>query len=164
MRKFERCSKFPQAKLPERKTECSAGYDFYVLDDMTLPPQRITLVPTGVKAYMEPDMYLDLRLRSGLSLKHLMLANGCGVVDADYADNEDNEGHIMFPVYNTSLRAYTFNKGDRIGQGIFTKYYTEEVESVKEEEKPTDAVPVEETPKKKTAGRKRTGGFGSTGS
>ena len=82
----------------------------------------------------------------------------------DYVDNEDNEGHIMFPVYNTSLRAYTFNKGDRIGQGIFTKYYTEEAESVKEEENPTDAVPVEKTPKKKTAGRKRTGGFGSTGS
>jgi dUTP pyrophosphatase len=40
---------------------------------------------------------LQLALRSSTPKKKgLMLANGIGIIDADYYNNSDNEGHIMF--------------------------------------------------------------------
>ena len=58
-----------------------------------------SLVSTGVKCYLEPGYYLELSVRSSTPLKHwLILANGVGIIDADYADNEDNEGEIFFQI------------------------------------------------------------------
>ena len=56
--------------------------------------------------------------------KGLVLANSIGVVDADYYNNPDNEGHIMFAYYNFSSGDITIKKGDRIGQAIFTSFFT----------------------------------------
>ena len=56
-----------------------------------------TLVSTGMKCYIEPDHYLELSVRSSCPLKYwLILANGVGIVDADYYNNPDNEGEIFF--------------------------------------------------------------------
>ena len=44
--------------IPVRETACSAGYDLAAAEDVTLPPHQVTLVPTGLKAYMQPDEYL----------------------------------------------------------------------------------------------------------
>ena len=45
-----------------------------------------------------------------------------GIVDADYADNEDNEGELGFLFYNLSNETVIIEKGDRLGQAIFQKY------------------------------------------
>lgn len=45
-----------------------------------------------------------------------------GIVDADYADNEDNEGELGFLFYNLSNETVVIEKGDRLGQAIFQKY------------------------------------------
>ena len=83
-----------------------------------------TLVPTGVKCEMPEDMYLELSVRSSCPLKHwLILANGVGIIDADYYNNPDNEGHIFFQIINLSPFDIMLKKGDAIGQGIFKKYY-----------------------------------------
>lgn len=85
---------------------------------------RPTLVPTGIKCKMPEDMYLELSVRSSCPLKHwLILANGVGVIDADYYNNPDNEGHIFFQIINLSPFDIILKKGDAIGQGIFKKYY-----------------------------------------
>lgn len=82
------------------------------------------LVPTGIKCEMPEDMYLELSIRSSCPLKHwLILANGVGVIDADYYNNPDNEGHIFFQIINLSPFDILLKKGDTIGQGIFKKYY-----------------------------------------
>ena len=84
---------------------------------------KLTLIPTGVKAYMNDDQFLMLSIRSSTPLNnYLMLANGPGIVDADYADNQSNEGHIYFQVINLSPFNIKINKGDIIGQGIFMNY------------------------------------------
>ena len=84
-----------------------------------------TLVPTGIKCEMPEDMYLELSVRSSCPLKHwLILANGVGIIDADYYNNPDNEGHIYFQMINLSPFDIILHKGDIIGQGIFHKYYT----------------------------------------
>ena len=61
---------------------------------------RPTLVPTGIKCELPSDYYLELSVRSSCPLKHwLILANGVGIIDADYYNNPDNEGHIYFQKY-----------------------------------------------------------------
>ena len=83
-----------------------------------------TLVPTGIKCEIPEGFYLELSVRSSCPLKHwLILANGVGVIDADYYNNIDNEGAIYFQIINLSPFPILLKKGDAIGQGILKKYY-----------------------------------------
>ena len=82
-----------------------------------------TLVPTGVKCELDPGYYLELSVRSSTPLKYwLILANGVGIIDGDYYNNSDNEGHIFFQLINLGPCAIKLKKGDKIGQGIIKKY------------------------------------------
>lgn len=111
-------------RKPTRGSIHSAGYDFYAYDDYIIEPKQSVLIRTGVKAYMQPDEYLDLRVRSSLGIKrHLMLATGASVIDSDYYNNPDNEGEIMVVLYNYGDTTQTIEAGERIVQGIFTKYF-----------------------------------------
>lgn len=89
----------------------------------SLAKAKPTLVSTGVKCYLDPDTYLELSVRSSTPLKYwLVLANGVGIIDADYADNPDNEGEIFFQLINLSNLPIYLRKGDIIGQGIIKKF------------------------------------------
>jgi len=62
-------------------------------------------------------------VRSSCPLKHwLVLANGVGIIDADYYNNPDNEGEIFFQILNLSPMPIMLKKGDMIGQGIIKSY------------------------------------------
>jgi len=122
-RGFEVVSGYEDISLPKRMTKNSAGYDFEVAADITIEPHKVTLVPTGVKAYMMSDEYLGLHIRSSLAVKKgLTLVNAQGIIDSDYYNNENNEGHIMFAVINLGDSDVEIKTHDRIGQGIFYKY------------------------------------------
>jgi dUTP pyrophosphatase len=109
--------------LPERKTALSAGYDIAAAEDVTLLPRAVSLIPTGLKAYLPANEYLGIHIRSGLAFKNaLSLINGQGIIDADYYNNSGNEGHIMIAVYNHGDEPVSVAKGDRIAQGIFYQY------------------------------------------
>lgn len=171
VRGFEKVSTFEDINLPERATKHAAGYDFEaandvvipsifksgiatalkvalnkeeaLLDDELLKQVKPTLVGTGVKAYMGEDEFLQLCNRSSNPLKNfLLLGNGVGIIDSDYYNNENNEGHIMFQFINFGLKDLTIKKGERIGQGIFLPFLK------------ADGDESEKT---------RTGGFGSSG-
>jgi dUTP pyrophosphatase len=82
-----------------------------------------TLVPTGMKCKLDPGTYLELSVRSSSPLKYwLILANGVGIIDADYYNNPDNEGHIYFQLINLSPFPIKIQKGEAIGQGIIHMY------------------------------------------
>jgi dUTP pyrophosphatase len=82
-----------------------------------------TLVPTGVKCKLEPGTYLELSVRSSSPLKYwLFLANGVGIIDSDYYNNPDNEGHIYFQMINLSPFPIKIKKGEAIGQGIIHRF------------------------------------------
>lgn len=103
---------------------------------------RPTLVPTGIKCYLDDGYYLELSVRSSTPLKYLIImANSVGIIDADYVDNPSNEGHIFFQLLNLSPYPIMLKKGDVIGQGIIKKYEITDDDS---------------------ANNNRTGGFGST--
>lgn len=124
-RGFEIISLYKDAQiaLPKRKTLLSAGYDIAAAEDIVLMPQKVSLIPTGLKAYMEKDEYLGIHIRSGLAVKNsLTLINGQGIIDADYYNNEGNEGHILIAVFNNGEQEVLITKGTRIAQGIFYKY------------------------------------------
>ena len=121
--RFERVSQYPDVNLPVRTTTGAAGYDFECAADTIVRPYCIALIPTGIKAQIDDGYYLQLALRSSTPKKKgLMLANSIGIIDADYYNNPDNEGHIMFQVYNFRDTSVTIPKGERIGQGVFIKY------------------------------------------
>lgn len=81
------------------------------------------LVPTGIKAYMQENEVLVLANRSSNPLKRgLVIPNGIGVIDADYYNNDSNEGEIFIQMVNCSPRDVVIEKGERIGQGIFMPY------------------------------------------
>lgn len=113
--------------LPVRKTSGAAGYDFEAAEDTLIPSfkksNNPTLIPTGIKAYMLDDEVLYLYNRSSNPKKKgLILANSVGVIDSDYYENPDNDGHIMFAFYNVKDEDILIKKGEAIGQGVFTKY------------------------------------------
>ena len=84
---------------------------------------KVTLVPTGMKCELAPNQYLELSVRSSCPLKHwLILGNGVGIIDSDYYNNDDNEGHIMFQLINLSPLPIIIKKGEAIGQGIIKTY------------------------------------------
>lgn len=129
--------------LPQRKTALSAGYDLEAAAELSVAPGEVALVPTGLKAFMGPDEVLLLMVRSSLATKrNLMLANGVGVIDADYVDNPQNEGHIMIAVVNQGTATVRIAQGERVAQGIFTRFLTTDDDQ---------------------ATGQRSGGFGSTG-
>ena len=129
-------------KLPKRQTKYSAGYDFYVAKDTVIKARSIALIPTGIKAYMEHDEVLKIYIRSSMPMKKgLTLANNTGIIDSDYFENPDNDGHIMIQVMNFTDKDILIKKDERIAQGIFLKYLLADDDTTNEE---------------------RTGGFGST--
>ena len=82
-----------------------------------------SLVSTGMKCKLDNDQYLELSVRSSCPLKNwLILANGVGIIDADYYNNPDNEGEIFFQIINLGPWPVYLKKGDRIGQGIIKRY------------------------------------------
>ena len=112
-------------KLPERGTLLSAGYDIRALDDVKIEPKQTARIATGVKAFMQGDEVLMLYPRSSMGIKkHCNLANGVAVIDADYYNNKDNDGHIIVCLYNFGDSPVEIMAGDRIAQGVFHKYKT----------------------------------------
>ena len=77
----------PKATLPVYQTEHAAGMDVHAcLDEpMTLQPLERAMIPTGL-AFESPEGYeMQVRARSGMSIKYGMtMVNGIGTIDADY--------------------------------------------------------------------------------
>lgn len=160
MRKFEKISEeqfikdiddplikstdlYNEIQIPVRSTVKSAGYDICAVGSHTIEPGEVVRIPTGLKVKMKSDEVLLLMIRSSLGYKYqLSLPNSVGVIDSDYYNNQDNEGHFWILIRNNSESPYTVNNGDRVCQGIFVNFLTTSDDSVTST---------------------RQGGFGSTG-
>ena len=111
------------AVKPRRGTKHSAGYDFISPVEIVIPARKMAKIPSGVKAAMNEDEILSIYPRSSIGFKTgIRLANTVGIVDSDYYNNNNNEGHIFIKFYNPTDEDYLIHIGDKIAQGIFTKY------------------------------------------
>lgn len=133
-----------QLQIPHRGTSKSAGYDIFAPYNITLQPNEEIKVPTGLKAYMRDGEVLMAFPRSGLGFKYYCrLANTVGVIDADYYNNEDNEGHMFVKLRNEGSKPMMIKQGDGMCQMIFMPFLLVDGDSFDK-------------------GDTRNGGFGST--
>lgn len=129
--------------LPQYETLGAAGCDIRASSNIMIYPTETALVPTGLFVSIPYGFEIQIRPRSGLSLRTgLRLANSIGTIDSDY------RGEIKCIFTNTGDDPITIQRGDRIAQMVVAPVWQavwEEVESLDE----TD---------------RGSGGFGSTGS
>lgn len=158
--------------LPVRGTEDACCYDFIATEDLVIKPQEKVAFATNVKAKMPKGEVFLINIRSSMGYKNdLAIANTFGIIDADFANNVDNDGNINICLRNlkpnckidgvTEMKIYgglvveipnvidlteentvVIKKGERVAQGYFTKF--EESENCNSK-------------------TKRVGGIGSTG-
>ncbi len=104
--------------LPKYQSKRAAGIDLYARKDLTLPAQKVTMVPLNIALKIPADYFVLLAARSSLHKKHLMMANGIGIGDADYCGDEDEYRAALFNFGNTAVQ---LKKGERIVQMIILK-------------------------------------------
>lgn len=150
-------------KLPKRSTKGSAGYDFITAFPFKVFTYQNVFVPSGIKVQLDPDKILMLAPRSSSAKQYIRLGNTIGIIDSDYYNNKDNEGHILICMRKSLRNIYKvsyekgqstvsvgdldyshvlYKEGEKIAQGIILPFFTADEEDV-------------------TATRE--GGFGSTG-
>nr|DAR12473.1 MAG TPA: deoxyuridine 5'-triphosphate nucleotidohydrolase [Caudoviricetes sp.] len=140
---FERVTGYEDADLPRRKTEYAAGYDMKPYESGFVMPGETKLIKTGIKCRINYDEHIQMHLRSSVGINNdVMLANGTGIIDADYYNNKENEGHIMIPLRNIGKTPFEYKSSERLVQLLFMPY---------------------RITAKDTTTDKRHGGFGSTG-
>ena len=111
--------------IPKRSTKESAGYDFEAIMDFTLKPGEIKKIPLGIKADMNSGEVLFLIVRSSQGFKYnVRMCNQVGVIDKDYYNNSENEGHMWIKLENHGNKDYVVSKGDKIIQGLFMPFLT----------------------------------------
>lgn len=144
----------PDAILPKYQTRGASGFDLHALEDITISPGETRLVKTGLSVAVQEGFELQVRPRSGMSLKtYMRVANSPGTVDSDY------RGEVCIIMTNTATieklvdkqdgysKHCDIKKGERIAQGVICPVVQaafEEVENLDETERGA-------------------GGFGSTG-
>ncbi len=140
---FDDKNLYNEYNLPKRHTKNSAGYDFETIYDFILRPGEVKKIPLGVKVKMNSDEMLMIIVRSSVGCKYnVRMCNQVGIIESDYYNNIENEGHLFVQLKNESDSDFIVKKGDRLCQGIFTKFLTVD------NEKEIDKI--------------RTNGFGST--
>ena len=116
---------YEEYNLPIRKTKHSAGYDFIAIEDFEIKPGEIKKIPTGYKACFGPSEMLMILIRSSMGFKYnIRLCNQVGIVESDYYNNPDNEGHIFVALQNEGDKVFKVKKNEGYAQGIFTKFLT----------------------------------------
>lgn len=125
---------YENLKLPKRATKKSAGYDFFSPYSFNLRPGETIRIATGIRVILDDDKFLMCAPRSGHGFKaRIQLDNTIGIIDADYADSE-NEGHIMLKLTNDSHtdKSIEVKAGEGIIQSIILQYFTVENDDTKE--------------------------------
>jgi dUTP pyrophosphatase len=106
------------AVIPKYATEGSVGFDLHALKSTTVYPGFLLMIHTGLSFSIPEGFEMQVRQRSGLSLKFpSYIAIGVGTIDSDY------RGEIMVPIQNNTHKNFEINAGDRIAQAIISPVY-----------------------------------------
>ena len=135
---------YKNIKLPVYKTFGSSGMDLlaYIKSKITVNPNKIAIIPTGIAVAIPKNYEIQIRPRSGLAAKKgISILNTPGTIDSDY------RGEMKIILINLSKKSFVVKSGDRIAQMILCPIAKGKLNEVKK-------LP-------RTARGK--GGFGSTG-
>lgn len=100
----------PQARLPYRATDGSACFDLSAAAPAVLVRGKVELVRTGLRVRCPPGTFLEVRPRSGLASRGVLMVNAPGTIDADYS------GEVRVPLTYLFDGRYRVEVGDRIAQ------------------------------------------------
>lgn len=109
----------PAAVLPAYQTVGAAAADIYACVDepVALEPMQRCVVPTGFAMAIPEGFEVQVRARSGLSIKHgITLANGVGTIDSDY------RGEVGVILVNLGQETFVIESGMRIAQMVLASY------------------------------------------
>lgn len=143
------------AIIPIYQTSGASAFDLHILEDVTIKPGQTVLIPLGL-AFDIPDGFeIQIRPRSGVSLKtDLLIKNSPGTIDKDYTGevkliiknnaylSVDEDNNIVYP------EAVTIEKGTRLAQAVLCNVIQADIVEVTE---------IKDT-------ERSSGGFGHTGS
>jgi dUTP pyrophosphatase len=137
---WERVAGSEDIPLPSRATDGSACYDLHSAEEVALVSGQVTLIRTGFRFRAPHGAFLEVRPRSGLSSRGVIMVNAPGTIDRDYA------GEVKVPLTYLFPGEYPIHRGDRIAQLRLVEDHSVRFVAGRIEERPG-----------------RTGGFGSTG-
>ena len=134
----------PDAVPPHRGSAAAAGWDLRSIERVTLSQGVIHRIPTGLAVAIPLGYEGQIRCRSGLASKGMMLPNGVGTIDADYRGELQVLATYLGPESCLVLEA-----GERVAQLVISPIPDVRFDEVESEQLPdTD---------------RGEGGFGSTG-
>ena len=115
--KIEGCEDLP---VPLSASKYSSGVDLFSAEEheISIKPNEIKLISTGIKIDI-PDGYEgQVRPRSGLAVKHgITVLNSPGTIDSDY------RGIVKVILINLGGKEFSIQRGDRIAQLVIQKIY-----------------------------------------
>ena len=118
----------PAVPLPSYQTAGAAGFDLAASADLTIQPNQIALVPTGLVFAVPAGHFLGIFARSSTPLKRgLIVANGVGVLDSDYSGPTDE---LKIQVMNVTATPVEVKRGDRLAQGVIMPFIRADFEEV----------------------------------
>ena len=134
----------PDARLPTQGSADAAGWDLYALEETTVVRHKSSLIRTGLATAIPSGWEGQIRCRSSLGKKGMIMPNGLGTIDSDY------RGELMvLATWIGEGDAFVVAKGERVAQLLFA---------------PVQKVTIVETTVESLGTTTRgQGGFGSTG-
>lgn len=102
-------------KNPVYAKEGDSGFDLRanLIESVTLKPMERKLIGTGLYFELPVGYDMEIRSRSGMSLKHgIIVLNTPGTIDLNF------RGEIGIILINLGQENFTINPGDRIAQGL----------------------------------------------
>ena len=137
---FKRLPHGMDLALPSYATSGSAGMDIRAAEDVVMQPMSVAKIPTGFAIAIPEGYEAQVRSRSGLALKGVVVMNSPGTIDSDFRDE------VCVILANHGTEPFEVKRGERIAQMVFAPVTRAELVTVTE---------LDET------GRR--GGFGSSG-
>jgi len=104
------------AILPTQGSVEAAGWDLYALEQTEVRKNATVLIPTGLAIAIPVGWEGQLRCRSSLGKRGMMLPNGVGTIDSDY------RGELkVLASFIGDGDSITIEKGERVAQLIFAR-------------------------------------------
>jgi len=101
----------PAAEAPSQGTKSAAGWDLRALEQTTVKKGKSTKIRTGLAVAIPEGWEGQIRSRSSLGAKGMIMPNGVGTIDSDY------RGELMvLATWIGEGDSITLEKGERVAQ------------------------------------------------
>jgi len=103
-----------RAVLPTQGSAQAAGWDLYAIEETLIPKGASVLIPTGWAVAIPEGWEGQIRCRSSLGKKGMIMPNGLGTIDSDY------RGELkVLATWIGEGESFTVNAGERVAQLLF---------------------------------------------